>query len=75
MDSTFSPEQQPLSVSPAPSIDLNDLKSTAEQALQDAKVKFDELLKDGQEYIKQNPGKSVLVALGLGFVIGMIFKD
>ena len=75
MDSTFSPEQQPLSVSPAPSIDLNDLKTTAEQALQDAKLKFDELLKDGQEYIKLNPGKSVLAALGLGFVLGMIFKD
>ena len=75
MESIITPDQQPVTVSPAPSIGLNDLKSTAEQALQDAKVKFDELLKEGQEYIKQNPGKSVLAALGLGFVLGMIFKD
>lgn len=75
MESIITPDQQPVTVSPAPSIDLNDLKSTAEQTLQDAKVKLDELLKEGQEYIKQNPGKSVLAALGLGFVLGMIFKD
>jgi ElaB/YqjD/DUF883 family membrane-anchored ribosome-binding protein len=69
------PASPPVSPDPAPPVDLTELKTAAEHALQDAKVKFDALLKDGHAYIKANPGKSVLAALGAGFVLGMIFKD
>lgn len=76
MDSTFSIETPaPVPASPTPELDLEELKTAAEQALKEAKVKFDALLKEGQAYIKQNPGKAVVAALGVGIVLGMVFKD
>jgi ElaB/YqjD/DUF883 family membrane-anchored ribosome-binding protein len=78
MDTSLTP---PVLVTPTdapaaqPAVDLGELKSAAEKALHDAKEKLDALLKDGQEYIKAHPGKSILAAVGAGFVLGMIFKD
>ena len=75
MDLSLPPTLPSASTEPATPVDLTELKTAAEHALQDAKVKLDALLKDGHAYIKANPGKSVLAALGAGFVLGMIFKD
>jgi ElaB/YqjD/DUF883 family membrane-anchored ribosome-binding protein len=75
MDSSLLTTEPPAQPSPAPSVDLGELKSAAEHALEDAKVKFDALLKDGCAYVQANPGKSILAALGAGFVLGMVFKD
>ena len=54
---------------------FDDLKATADAALKDARVKLEDLLKDGAEYVKANPGKSIVAALGVGFVLGLIFND
>jgi ElaB/YqjD/DUF883 family membrane-anchored ribosome-binding protein len=35
---------------------------------------FDGLTKDVNEYVRDNPGKSVLIAAGVGFVIGLLFR-
>lgn len=80
MDSSNSPESvftpAPEVVIPAPSqFDVGELKAAANDAIKDAKVKFEELAKVGHQYIKENPGKSVLAALGLGLVVGLVLKD
>ena len=54
---------------------FDDLKATGQEALVDARKKLEDLLKDGAEYVKANPGKSVVAALGVGFVLGLIFND
>ncbi len=35
---------------------------------------FDGLTKDVNEYVRDNPGKSVLIAASVGFVIGLLFR-
>lgn len=35
---------------------------------------FDGLTQDVNEYVRDNPGKSVLIAAGVGFVIGLLFR-
>ena len=54
---------------------FDDLKATGQEALKDARHKLEDLLKDGAEYVKANPGKSIVTALGVGFVLGLIFND
>ena len=54
---------------------FDDLKATGQEALKDARLKLEDLLKDGTEYVKANPGKSIVAALGVGFVLGLIFND
>ncbi len=39
-----------------------------------ARKDFDGLAKDVNEYVRDNPGKSVLIAAGVGFVIGLLFR-
>jgi hypothetical protein len=78
MDTTFTPSTSgdvsiPEIESSVPNLD--ELKATAEQALKDARVKWEALLKEGHQYVKENPGKSVIAALGVGFILGMLFRD
>jgi len=35
---------------------------------------FDGLSRDVNEYVRDNPGKSVLMAAGVGFLIGLLFR-
>ena len=35
---------------------------------------FDSLSSDMNEYVKDNPGKSVLIAAGIGFLLGLVFR-
>lgn len=41
-----------------------------------AKVRkdFDGLVGDATNYIRDNPGKSILIAAGVGFAIGLLFR-
>jgi ElaB/YqjD/DUF883 family membrane-anchored ribosome-binding protein len=52
-----------------------DLQKIADHALEDARRKWDALWKEGEKYIRDNPGKAVLAALGVGVIVGMIFKN
>ncbi|MBC8127425.1 MAG: DUF883 family protein [Gloeobacteraceae cyanobacterium ES-bin-144] len=50
------------------------LKETANEQWQDTRVKAKELQVTAEDYIRQNPTKCVISALGLGFLIGLIVR-
>ena len=49
-------------------------KGKAEQVYGDARNRALTLREEGEEYIRENPARAVLTALGVGFVIGIIFR-
>ncbi len=49
-------------------------KDTANEQWQDTRVKAKELHVTAEDYIRQNPTKCVLSALGAGFLIGLIAR-
>jgi ElaB/YqjD/DUF883 family membrane-anchored ribosome-binding protein len=51
-----------------------ELRGKAEHAYADAKVKARTFRDDGEQYVRQNPTRAVLTALGIGFVLGLIFR-
>jgi ElaB/YqjD/DUF883 family membrane-anchored ribosome-binding protein len=50
------------------------IKETATEQWQDTRVKAKELQVTAEDYIRQNPTKCVVSALGLGFLIGLIVR-
>jgi len=50
------------------------LKETAAEQWEDTRVKAKELQVTAEDYIRQNPTKCVISALGLGFLIGLIVR-
>ena len=46
----------------------------ARQGYDKARKDLDHLTQDVNEYVRDNPGKSVLIAAGVGFLIGLIFR-
>ena len=50
------------------------LKETANTQWQDTRVRARELHVTAEDYIRQNPTKCVVSALGLGFLIGLIVR-
>ena len=49
-------------------------RGKAEQAWGDAQQRARTLQEDGEEYVRENPTKAVFSALGIGFVLGLIFR-
>lgn len=52
----------------------NELRGRAEQAYEQALVRARTLQKDGEHYVRENPMRGVLTALGVGFVLGLLFR-
>ncbi len=52
----------------------DELRGKAEAAWGDAKVKARTFQEDGEEYVRQNPTRAVLMGLGAGFVLGLILR-
>lgn len=50
------------------------LKASATEQWEDTRVRAKELHVTAEDYIRQNPTKCVLSALGLGFLIGLIVR-
>ena len=50
------------------------MKETANEQWQDTRVKAKELQVTAEDYIRQNPTKCVISALGLGFLIGLVVR-
>jgi len=50
------------------------LKVTATEQWEDTRVRARELHVTAEDYIRQNPTKCVLSALGMGFLIGLIVR-
>ena len=58
-----------------------DLKATAgaitgkvEQTWDDARDRARTFQEDSKQYVRENPTKAVFTALGIGFVLGLIFR-
>jgi ElaB/YqjD/DUF883 family membrane-anchored ribosome-binding protein len=49
-------------------------RGKAEQAWDDAKDRVRTFREDADQYVRKNPTKAVLTALGTGFVLGLIFR-
>jgi ElaB/YqjD/DUF883 family membrane-anchored ribosome-binding protein len=49
-------------------------RGKAEQAWDDATMRARTLQEDGEQYVRENPTKAVFTALGIGFVLGMLFR-
>ncbi|MBA2270499.1 MAG: hypothetical protein M3372_01965 [Verrucomicrobiota bacterium] len=49
-------------------------RGKAEEAWGDATARARTLQEDGEQYVRENPTKAVFSALGIGFVLGMIFR-
>jgi ElaB/YqjD/DUF883 family membrane-anchored ribosome-binding protein len=49
-------------------------RGKAEQAWEDATLRARTFQEDAEEYVRGNPTKAVFTALGIGFVLGLIFR-
>ncbi|MBA3272692.1 MAG: DUF883 family protein [Chthoniobacterales bacterium] len=49
-------------------------RGKAEQAWEDASVRVRTFQEDGEQYVRENPARAVFSALGIGFVLGIIFR-
>lgn len=59
--------------SAAPGV-AEDYIEKASKAWDDAKERVGALRDDGEDYVRENPMKAVFTALGVGFVLGFIFR-
>lgn len=55
-------------------VKATELRGKAEEAYGDARAKVQHLREDGEHYVRQNPSQAVLAALGIGFVLGLVFR-
>ncbi len=49
-------------------------RGKAEQAWGDAQERVRTFQEDGEAYVRENPTKAVFTALGVGFLLGIIFR-
>jgi ElaB/YqjD/DUF883 family membrane-anchored ribosome-binding protein len=52
----------------------NEYRDRAEEVWDDALHRVRSFQNDSKQYIRENPTKAVLTALGAGFVLGLIFR-
>ncbi|PYK43894.1 MAG: hypothetical protein DME53_10555 [Verrucomicrobia bacterium] len=53
---------------------LGEARGKAEQAWGDARSRVRTFQEDAEQYVRENPTKAVFTALGIGFVLGLIFR-
>ena len=51
-----------------------DYTDQASKELNETKQRLRTLRDDGEDYVRENPMKAVMTALGIGFVLGLIFR-
>ena len=49
-------------------------RGKAEQAWGDARDRARTFQEDAEQYVRENPTKAIFSALGIGFVLGLIFR-
>jgi ElaB/YqjD/DUF883 family membrane-anchored ribosome-binding protein len=52
----------------------NEARGKAEHAWDEASDRVRTFQEDAEQYVRENPTKAVLTALGIGFVLGLIFR-
>jgi ElaB/YqjD/DUF883 family membrane-anchored ribosome-binding protein len=52
----------------------HELKGKAEQLYGTYRTRASTLREEGEHYVRENPMRAVLTALGVGFVLGLIFR-
>ena len=52
----------------------NEYRAKAEETYQHARTRARTLQEEGEAYVRENPLRGVLTALGVGFVLGLIFR-
>ncbi len=52
----------------------DDYREKATQVWDDAKGRVRTLQEDGEDYVRENPMRAVVTAVGVGFVLGLIFR-
>ena len=60
--------------SAAPPAVAKEYTEKASAVLDEAKDRVRTLREDGEDYVRKNPMKAVFTALGVGFVLGLIYK-
>ena len=53
---------------------VNQFRDYADENWSDIKVRLDDYKEEGERYVRQNPTKAILMAVGIGFIIGRIFR-
>lgn len=51
-----------------------DARGRAEEAWGDARTRARTFQDDAEQYVRENPTKAIFTALGVGFVLGLIFR-
>jgi ElaB/YqjD/DUF883 family membrane-anchored ribosome-binding protein len=51
-----------------------DARGKAEQAWGDARSRVRTFQDDAEQYVRENPTKAIFTALGIGFVLGLVFR-
>ena len=52
----------------------HELRGRAEQVYGDYRTRAHTFQEDGEQYVRENPSRAVFAALGVGFVLGLIFR-
>ena len=52
----------------------DEYRGKAEEAWNDARYRVRSFQDDTEQYVRENPTKAVFTALGVGFVLGLIFR-
>lgn len=52
----------------------NEYRGRAEEVLDDARHRVRSFQNDSKQYVRENPTKAIFTALGLGLVLGLIFR-
>jgi len=53
---------------------VDQFRDYADEHWSDIKVRIDDYKEEGERYVRQNPTKSILMAVGIGFIIGRILR-
>jgi ElaB/YqjD/DUF883 family membrane-anchored ribosome-binding protein len=52
----------------------DDVKAAADRLAKEASQRWREVTDNAAVFIRENPGKAALAALGIGFAIGLLFR-
>ena len=53
---------------------VEEYRGMAEQVWDDTKERVRTFKEDADQYVRENPTKAIFTALGIGFVLGLIFR-